>query len=112
MILIFSALQTIQFYNKKMTSDTKESLLDALISDLKPKICTKQYRIDLKSNTFRLSSSTQELDDVKGIMFGKASRLVGLLTMKVNRDVKNVYFLTDTGSLETAVCEEVLKSYN
>ncbi|CAB4410255.1 unnamed protein product [Rhizophagus irregularis] len=73
--------------------------------DLKPKDLHKTLSDQLEVKY--LSSSAQELDEIEGIILSRASRLVGLMTMKIKRDVKNVYFLIDTESPETVVNEEV-----
>nr|XP_025175326.1 hypothetical protein GLOIN_2v1778253 [Rhizophagus irregularis DAOM 181602=DAOM 197198]PKB97467.1 hypothetical protein RhiirA5_506608 [Rhizophagus irregularis]POG68460.1 hypothetical protein GLOIN_2v1778253 [Rhizophagus irregularis DAOM 181602=DAOM 197198]UZO14571.1 hypothetical protein OCT59_006027 [Rhizophagus irregularis]CAG8729331.1 19413_t:CDS:1 [Rhizophagus irregularis]GBC38309.1 hypothetical protein GLOIN_2v1778253 [Rhizophagus irregularis DAOM 181602=DAOM 197198] len=97
-----------------MSKDTKKSfpilLLDVLTSDLKPKDLHKTISDQLEVKY--LSSSAQELDEIEGIMFGRASRLISLMTMKIKIDVKNVHFLIDTESSETFVCEKVLNSFN
>lgn len=58
-----------------------------------------------------LSSSTQELDEVKGIFLGSFNRPFGVMTMEIKGQVKNVHFLVITGSPKTYISKEVLNSY-
>ncbi|GBC01425.1 hypothetical protein RclHR1_04190009 [Rhizophagus clarus] len=58
-----------------------------------------------------LSTTTQELDKVEGKMVGDYQRPFGVMTMKMNGQLKNVHFLIATGSAKTYICKEVLNSF-
>ena len=59
-----------------------------------------------------LSDAAQELDEVKGIIFGNYHRPFVVMTMKINGKIKNVFFLVDTGTSHTYISKEVLNAYN
>lgn len=62
-------------------------------------------------NVKYLSDSTQELDEVNGILYGQSNRFFGVMTMKIYDKIKNLIFLIDTGSPRTYISKEVLNSY-
>jgi hypothetical protein len=84
--------------------------LDVLISDIDSS--DLHERVSQQLNKKYLSDTTQELDDVEGMLFGDFYRLVGTMTLNIKGKIKNVHFLVDTGSPRTYICNEVLKSYN
>ncbi|CAB4483165.1 hypothetical protein RhiirA5_379087 [Rhizophagus irregularis] len=62
-------------------------------------------------NVKYLSDTTQELDEVNGILYGYSNRFFGVMTMNINDKIKNLIFLIDTGSPKTYITKEVLDSY-
>lgn len=85
-------------------------MLDVLISDVDSnKLHGKLSEI---LNKKYLSNTTQESDNVEGILFGDFQRLFCTMTLNVKGIVRNVHFLVDTGSPRTYICEEVLNKYN
>jgi hypothetical protein len=86
-------------------------MLDVLLSDVTSSNDLHE-KVSKKLGTRYLSDSVRELDDIKGILFGDYQRLFGTMTLEINRKIKNVLFLVDTGSPRTYICDEVFKSYN
>ncbi|PKK73550.1 hypothetical protein RhiirC2_709550 [Rhizophagus irregularis] len=58
-----------------------------------------------------LSDAKKELDKVDGFMVEPYSRCFGLMTVKLNEKIKNVYFLIDTGSPQTFICPDLLNEF-
>ncbi|GBC01427.1 hypothetical protein RclHR1_04190011 [Rhizophagus clarus] len=69
-------------------------------------------KLSEKFNVKHLSDSTKELDEIKGILFGNFHRPFGLMTIKINNKIKNIFVLIDTSSPRTFISEEVLNSCN
>ncbi|CAB4424352.1 unnamed protein product [Rhizophagus irregularis] len=68
-------------------------------------------KVSEKLHVKYLSNSAQELDEVKGNFIGDNTRPFGVMTMKINGQVKNIHFLIATGSPKTYICREVLDSF-
>jgi hypothetical protein len=64
-----------------------------------------------KLNAKYLSDSTQELDEVKGILYENCHRPFGLMTIKIDKVIKNIFFIIDIGFPVTIISEEVLQAY-
>ena len=64
-------------------------------------------------NVTYLSETTQnELKEAKAIVFGPNYRVIVSLPVKIGRKTRNVFFVVDTGSPVTYICEEVYEKFN
>lgn len=63
-------------------------------------------------HTKYLSEPIQELDEVDGILYGRTNRFIGLMKATISGKTKNVFFLVDTGSPRTYISADLLNAYN
>ncbi|CAI2181584.1 4436_t:CDS:1 [Funneliformis geosporum] len=83
---------------------------DILLTD----VCGKDLRegISERLGVDHLSDSSKKFDDdINGIMYGVNFRLFCATTIKINKKIKVVHFLLDTGSPVTYISEDVLNAF-
>ncbi|CAI2187326.1 11319_t:CDS:1 [Funneliformis geosporum] len=82
---------------------------DILLTD----VCGKDLRKGISEilGVEYLSDSSKKFDDINGIMYGVNFRFFYATTIKINKKIKVVHFLLDTGSPVTYISEDVLNAF-
>jgi hypothetical protein len=76
-------------------------------SDVKSKDLYEKF--SKKLNVKYLSDSTQDLDEVKGILYEHCHRPFGLMTINIDKVIKNIYFIIDIGFPVTTILLQAYK---
>jgi hypothetical protein len=84
--------------------------MDVIVHDI-DKSEDLHKEVSERLNIKYLSNSAQELDEVKGELFGTYRRPFGTMTMETKGQIKNIHFLIVTGSPKTYICREVFNSF-
>ncbi|CAB4377355.1 hypothetical protein RhiirA5_437292 [Rhizophagus irregularis] len=87
------------------------NMYDLLLIDLSSKALHQEVS-EMLNVTYLAETTQKELKEVKAIVYGPNYRVIVSLPVKIGRRTsRNVFFIVDTGSPVTYICEEVYEKF-